>query len=1079
MKHRRRPRVSLLFFLLLAGMGGTIFGQTAQVTGRITDAAGAVLPAAQVTITNQRTGLIRESVSNSEGNYTLPLLPPGEYRLVVRKDGFKPTVRPDIVLNLEQVARFDVSLETGAVTETVTITSSGPVLERETTSVGQVVENKAIVTLPLNGRNYSQLVALMPGATPNQGSRATDGVSLNGNRSFQNTYLIDGVDNNNYILGVDTNSTQALRPSVDAIQEFKVESANYSAEYGRSAGGIISLAIKSGTNEFHGSAFEFFRNDKLDANDWFANRARLKRPPLRYNQFGGTIGGPILRNRTFFFASYQGTRDKRARTATTTVPTPAMISGNFGSINVFDPAALASGVRTQFANNIIPESRMDPIGRRLAALYPAPNLAGAVNNYVANVPTSDSAEQLDIRGDHSFGASDTMFVRFSWADREINRGSFFAAPGNGGNGFNDFPLLQLPKAWSIAGGQTHVFSSALVNELRIGFTRNTAEQLSPATASLYDQFGIRGIPQFEGLTGLPTFTVVNFAALGDRTFAPNPKRVNVFQVTDNVSWTSGNHGIRFGGDLRFRRNYAGTSNIARGSFTFNGQFTSRTPGSGIGSPIADLLLGLTSAAQLSTRLVGDYRDHYYGFYLNDTWRVTPKLTLNLGARYEVQTPMWEAQNQIANFDLNPGSPTYGRLVNAKSGSIRERSFSNVDLNNIAPRLGFSYALDAKTVLRGSVGVFYGGLGFQAIAQLGSANLPYSVNITEVSATTAATSRLPLSVGFPTGYLDPARAVNPAAFGLPESFPMAEIYQWNLNLQREIGAQTVVSLAYVGSGSSYLRGFNDLNAPPPGAGAINPRRPFPTYGAITFSSPFAHATYHSMQAKAERRFSGGLSLLSSYTWSHAIDNSVDGEDTGNGSVTPQNPLNTNAEKGSSGIDMRHRWVTSAIYDLPFGAKGGLLGGSGVTRALLGGWQLGGIFNVQSGFQLTPTVAPNPANTTTTARPNVLRNPNLPRGERTVDRWYDPTAFATPAQFTFGNAGRGILRAPGLVNLDLLVARNFQVTERFRAELRGELYNATNSLQLGRPNVQTNAGQAGRITNTQIPNRQVQLGLRLVF
>ncbi|MGA1369809.1 MAG: carboxypeptidase regulatory-like domain-containing protein, partial [Blastocatellia bacterium] len=345
MKHRLTPRVSLLFFLLLTGVGGPIFGQTAQVTGRITDAAGAVLPAAQVTITNQRTGLIRESVSNNEGNYTLPLLPPGEYRLVVRKEGFKPTVRPNIVLNLEQVARFDVSLETGAVTETVTITSSGPVLERETTSVGQVVENKTIVTLPLNGRNYSQLVALMPGATPNQGSRATDGVSLNGNRSFQNTYLIDGVDNNNYILGVDTNSTQALRPSVDAIQEFKVESANYSAEYGRSAGGIISLAIKSGTNEFHGSAFEFFRNDKLDANNWFANRARLRRPPLRYNQFGGTIGGPILRNRTFFFASYQGTRDKRSRTATTTVPTPAMISGNFGSINIFDPASVASGTR--------------------------------------------------------------------------------------------------------------------------------------------------------------------------------------------------------------------------------------------------------------------------------------------------------------------------------------------------------------------------------------------------------------------------------------------------------------------------------------------------------------------------------------------------------------------------------------------------------------------------------------------------------------------------------------------------------------------------------------------------------------
>ncbi|MEK7830531.1 MAG: carboxypeptidase regulatory-like domain-containing protein, partial [Acidobacteriota bacterium] len=628
MKYRQLVR--FLFLPVLAFVAATTaFSQTAQVTGRVSDQTGAVVQGAKVTITNQKTGLARDSVSNSEGNYTIPLLPPGEYRLAVKKEGFKPVVRPDVVLNVEQVARLDFMLETGAVTETVTITSETPLLNRETTSVGQVVDNKTVVTLPLNGRNYSQLVALMPGATPNQGSRATDGVSLNGNRTFQNTYLIDGVDNNNYILGVDTNSTQALRPSVDAIQEFKVESANYSAEYGRSAGGIISLAIKSGTNEFHGSAFEFLRNDKLDANNWFSNRANLKRPPLRYNQFGGTFGGPVVKNRAFFFASYQGTRDKRARTSTTTVPTQEMIRGNFGSINIYDPANVVSGARVQFTNNIIPEARMDPVGRRLAALYPAANQPGTVNNYVANVPVTDYADQLDIRGDHSFRASDTLFVRYSWSDREITQGSFFAPPGNGGNGFGDYPLRQLPQAWSIAGGETHVFSTVLVNELRIGFTRNKSDQLSPAEQSLYDQFGIKGVPQIDGLTGLPTFTVNTFAALGDRTFAPNPKRVGVFQLTDNLSWTRGNHGIKFGGDLRLRNNFAGTSNIGRGSFTFNGQFTARTPGTGVGSSLADLLLGLTSSAQLSTLLTGDFRDRYYGFYGNDIWRVTPKLTLNL------------------------------------------------------------------------------------------------------------------------------------------------------------------------------------------------------------------------------------------------------------------------------------------------------------------------------------------------------------------------------------------------------------------------------------------------------------------
>ncbi|MGH9839429.1 MAG: carboxypeptidase regulatory-like domain-containing protein, partial [Blastocatellia bacterium] len=1048
---RHQPSRFLFIALLFLVTATTVFSQTAQVGGRVSDPAGSVVPGAKITLTNEGNGFTRETVTNDEGYFTIPLLQPGNYQINVQKDGFKPVRQSGITLQVEQAARLDFKLEPGAVSETVNITAAAPVLERETSSVGQVIENKTIVTLPLNGRNYSQLVALMPGATPNQGSRASDGVSLNGNRTFQNTYLIDGVDNNNYILGVDTSSTQALRPSVDAIQEFKVESANYSAEYGRSAGGIISLAIKSGTNEFHGSAFEFLRNDKLDANNFFSNRASLKRPPLRYNQFGGTFGGPVWKNHTFFFASYQGTRDKRARTSTTTVPAPEMTRGNFGAINIYDPASVAGGVRQQFPNNTIPDSRIDPVGRRLAALYPAPNQPGTVNNYVSNVPVSDTADQLDLRGDHSFGPSDTMFARFSWADREISQGGFFAPPGNGGNGFGDYPLTQLPKAWSIAGGETHVFSTALVNEVRVGYTKNQSNQVSPAAQSLYDQFGIKGVPQIEGLTGLPTFSITNFAALGDRTFAPNPKRVEVFQFTDNLSWTRGNHGLKFGGDLRLRKNFAGTSNIGRGSFSFNGQFTSRTPGSGAGSALADLLLGLTSSAQLSTLLTGDFRDHYYGFYGNDTWRVTPKLTVNLGLRHELQTPMWEANNRMANFDLNPGSPTYGTLVNAKDGGIRERSFVNLDKNNFAPRAGFSYALTPKTVVRGSFGSFYGGLGFQAIAQLGAANIPYSVSVTNVSATTAAASNLILPNGFPAGFLDPKNAVNPSAISFPEDFPIAEVHQWNLNVQRELWGQTVVSVAYVGSGSSYLRGFNDLNAPPPGAGAINPRRPFPAFGGITHASPFAHSTYHSIQAKAERRFSSGFSLLSAYTWSHSIDNSVDGEDTGNGATTPQDPRNTNAEKASSAIDLRHRMVTSAIYDLPFGGWGN----NAVVKAIVGGWQVGGIFVAQTGFPMTPTVAPNPANTTTPVRANQLRDGNLDRGGRSVDRWYDATAFGPAAQFTFGNSARNVLRAPGLVNLDFLVARNFQVTERFRVEFRGELYNATNSVHFGRPNLTVNS------------------------
>ncbi|MBA3442984.1 MAG: TonB-dependent receptor, partial [Pyrinomonadaceae bacterium] len=775
--------------------------QTAQFTGRISDPNDAAVPGAQVTLTNEGNGFSRDTVSNEEGYYTFPGLQPGKYQIQVQKENFKPVRQSAITLEIGQVARLDYTLEAGQVTEEVTITAAAPILERETTSVGQVIENKTIVTLPLNGRNYTQLVALMPGATPNQGSRAADAISLNGARSFQTTYLIDGVDNNNYILGVDTNSTQALRPSVDSIQEFKVESANYSAEYGRSAGGIVTLAIKSGTNEFHGSAFEFLRNDKLDANNFFNNRAGLKRPPLRFNQFGGTFGGPVFKNHTFFFASYQGTRDTRSRTATTTVPTPEMVNGNFGSINIFDPTTVVGGVRQQFTNNVIPAARIDPVGRRLAALYPVPNQPGLVNNYVANVPTSDNSDQLDLRFDHTFRQADTLFVRYSWSDREISQGSFFAPPGNGGNGFGDYPLLITPKAWSIAGGETHVFSTSVLNELRIGFTKNEANQLSPADEPLFEQFGITGIPLIEGLNGLPEISVTNFSSLGNRTFTPNPKLAEILQVTDNLSWTRGNHGLRFGADLRFRKNFAGTSSNARGNINVNGQFTSRVPGQGAGSALADLLLGQTANATLTTLLTGDFRDHYYGFYANDTWRVTPRLTLNLGVRYELQTPMWEAENRMANFDLNPGSPTYGTFVNARDGGIRERTFSELDTNSFAPRLGFSYELTPKTVVRGSFGVFYGGLGYQAIAQTGAANPPYFINVSRPSATNAATSSLVLQNGFPAGLLDPQNVLNPALYSQPEDFPVSDVYQLNLNVQRELPGQMVVSVAYVGSGTA--------------------------------------------------------------------------------------------------------------------------------------------------------------------------------------------------------------------------------------------------------------------------------------
>ena len=465
------------------------------------------------------------------------------------------------------------------------------------------------------------------------------------------------------------------------------------------------------------------RNDQLDANNFFSNRTGLKRPPLRRNQFGGTIGGPVLKDRTFFFASYQGTMVRQSKTLTSTVPSGNMAAGDFGNVAIYDPLQVVSGVRTQFAGNVIPTSRMDPVGAKLAALYPRANLPGASNNYASNVGTADDDHQGDARLDHKLTEKDTLFARASVNRRNIQVGSMFAGPGYGGNGFNDYPLLQTPQAWSVTGNWTRLMSAATVNEFRTGFTRNESDQLTPSSTSLYDSFGIKGVPSTPGLTGLPQIAVSGFAYLGDRTFAPNPKRTGVFQIIDNATWIRGNHTLKFGFDSRFSGNFAGTSSNARGNITFNGQFTSRTPGSGAGSALADLLLGQTSSAQLTSMLTGDLRNNYYGYFINDSWKVTRKLTLNLGVRYELQTPYWETANKQGNFDLNASSATYGKVVAAKDGGYFDRAFINLDRNNFAPRVGLAYQITPKTVVRSAAGVFYGGWGFQAIAQMGPANPP--------------------------------------------------------------------------------------------------------------------------------------------------------------------------------------------------------------------------------------------------------------------------------------------------------------------------------------------------------------------
>lgn len=846
MKHSNPLR--FFFLLILTLTAGTIaFGQNAQITGRVTDQTGAIVPGAAVSATNQQTGLTRESVANSDGYFTILYLPPGTYKIAIRKEGFKTMERPGVILNVDQSARLDFVLEAGAVTDAVTITSEAPLLNRETPATGTVVENKLVEQLPLNGRSYTQLVALTPGATANPGSRAKDAVQLNGQSVSMTTYLIDGMDNNNplRLAGGVTGTTQAVQPSIDAIQEFRVEGSNYSAEYGRSSGGVVNVAIKSGTNNLHGTLFEFFRNDALDANDFFANRSGLKRAPFRFNQFGGTLGGPIIKDKLFLFGSYQGTFTRQKRTVITTVPTVQMKQGIF-PFPVYDPLTLsfATFTRQPFANNTIPQSRWDAVGARLLQLYPDPNLPGLANNYAGQLSRSINNHQIDTRTDYVIGSKDTIFGRFSYTNNQDSEGSVFPGPGYGGNVLlADQPSENPLTGWSVAGGYNRIFSASLANEMRLGYIKSHTDSLPPTTASLYSQFGIKGVPNSDQIAGLPFFLISGYSFLGDRLFAPIPISGSTFHLSDNVTWTHGTHSFRFGGEVRWQTFLSDNSipgnGISRGLYIFAGLYTGQTLGSG--NPIADLLLGQTFQAQVGTGSKQDTRYYNYGFYINDVWKATPKLTVNFGLRYEVASPAWEVGHRTANFDLNPGSTTIGTLVNAKDGSIRDRSFINLDKNNFGPRVGLAYQINDKTVVRAGFGIFHGGIGDRPDNFL--PGNPPSV----LSGATATTfpncfiiSCAPLQAGLPANILDQTGANRNYVF-FPENRPTQETYQWNLSVQHQLPGNFAVTAAYVGSGTTHIQGLRNANQPPIGSTV----KPFPLIGTINEYNSYAHATYHAL------------------------------------------------------------------------------------------------------------------------------------------------------------------------------------------------------------------------------------------
>jgi hypothetical protein len=1092
----QRSFLTLLLALLVV-CSVTALGQqeTATISGEVKDTTGALVPKATITVTNVDTNISTKTESNDQGYYIVTSLKPGNYSITAEKAGFSKTVRSGITLQVAQVTRADLALRVGDVTNTVEVVEAATLLETQTSSRGSVIDQRKIVELPLNGRDYNQLALLSPGVlpgTPRLASVNFKGVlNVNGNRTFNNVFLLDGVDNISYSNSFRGENVQLVQPSIEALQEFKIQTNAYSAEFGRSSGAVVNATIKSGTNALHGSVYEFLRNEVLDANNFFSNALGAPKPRRARNQFGAAVGGPIVKNKTFWFADYEGLRDREGVPRTRLVPSVLEKQGIFTTA-VVDPFAAG---RPEFGKDalgrwVIPASRWDPVGAKIVALIPDPTvISNGVPIYASTPITQTRTDQFDVRIDHSFSTNLSLFGRYSFVDTNTFRPA--PLPGLGEGSFNDAFGSNLNRSQGLAFGLTWTVSPTLVGDFRLGFARGNYFTYPPNFGiDGPAQIGLKGVPNDPAITGgIPKVNIQGFDAVGRHTSTPQFQTPRSYNPRASFSWSKGQHLIKFGTEWLWVQTKINDLNATIGRMNFENRFTNRAMG--------DLLLGLASQLALTSYSVMDQSQRMQFYFIQDDFKLNSKLTLNLGLRYEYATPPVEANNQFVNFD-----PATGQDVFAKDGSIYDRALVHPDRNNFAPRFGFAYNPTSRLVIRGAYGVFFNHTVRQGREGLLGFNPPFLVDNllqTSVTGSAAIASAAPLRLvnGYPSGLLDPNSLSPTISRRAQDAFQRtAYIQQYNFGIQYELMKDLILDVAYVGNKGTKLNGFRNLNQRfviqnangSQSAGS----RPYPTKGDIQWMEDRVGSTYNALQARLEKRFSNGFTGIVSYTWGKALTGAPDHISTSGGGAgfdtgtfrEPQDSYNTKYDRGLAEFDIKQRFVASYVWDLPFG-KGRKWGNdwNSAVDAVLGGWQVTGIHTLQEGLGLSANLGGSTVlniGGERRARPNLVGNPILADSQQTVQRWFNTDAFAAfnPAPQAFGTAGIGIMRAPGTVNFDFNFAKNWQLTERFRLQFRTEFFNIFNHANFGPPNISRDSSGFGQIL-TAANARITQFGLKLYF